>query len=349
MHAHAKPSLHGNYRSSIRKGVEGSVPASCARGRPAASGCELSEMEHDNSPLQLVRDLLWTLLLVNYEILRAIFRFFVPVEPKDVNGEVILITGTGHGMGREMALRFGRLGAKVVCVDVNPKSNEETHNMILSHKGKAYKYVCDVTDRAAVMQLAERVRKEVGEVDIIVNNAGIMPCKPVLQQTEKEIRLMMDINVNANIWFIQAFLPAMIERNHGHIVAMSSMAGLMGIRNLVPYCGSKYAVRGIMEALAVELRGDPRDTSGINLTTVCPYMVNTGLCKRPRVRFQKIMSVVETEEAADIIVDAVLRNVIEITVPTRLHYMNRYVYRMVPFQAAAALNDFCDAGVDAHD
>lgn len=64
---------------------------------------------------------------------------------------------------------------------------------------------------------------------------------------------------------IQAFLPTMLERNYGHIVAMSSMAGKMGLRNLVPYCGSKYAVRGIMESLAMELHEDPRDTNGVSM------------------------------------------------------------------------------------
>ncbi|XP_014362606.2 epidermal retinol dehydrogenase 2 [Papilio machaon] len=306
-------------------------------------------MSRDNSPLRLIRELLWTLLVVNFEILRAIYRWFVPAERKDVAGQVVLITGTGHGMGREMALRFARLGAKVVCVDINAKNNEETYNMILAEKGKAYKYVCDVTDRAAVLQLAEQVRREAGDVYVLVNNAGIMPCKPITEQTEKEIRLMMDINVNANIWCIQAFLPAMIERNHGHIVAMSSMAGLMGIRNLVPYCGSKFAARGIMEALAIEVRDDPRDTSGIHFTTVCPYIVNTGLCHKPRIRFENAMKVVNADEAADMIVDAVLRNIMEITIPPELHYMNRYIYRLLPFPAAAAFNDFLDTGVDAHD
>ncbi|CAH2050867.1 unnamed protein product, partial [Iphiclides podalirius] len=305
--------------------------------------------EHDNSPVRVIRDILWTILLVNYEIFCAIFRCFVPAEPKDVSGEVVLITGTGHGMGREMALRFGRLGAKVVCVDINPEGNEQTYKMILAEKGKVFKYVCDVADRAAVMQLAEKVRREVGEVDILVNNAGIMPCKPVLQQTEKEIRLMMDINVNGNLWFIQAFLPSMIERNHGHIVAISSMAGLMGTRNLVPYCGSKYAVRGIMEALAVELRAEPTDTSGIHFTTVCPSIVNTGLCHKPRIRFKKALKIVEPGEAADIIVDSVLRNVLEISIPTRLHNAIRYLYRMIPISAAFALNDLADSGADAHD
>ncbi|OWR40937.1 short-chain dehydrogenase [Danaus plexippus plexippus] len=299
--------------------------------------------------LQVVFDLLWTLIKVNYLTVVGMWRTIMPPDPKDVRDEVVLITGTGHGIGREMALRFARLGATLVCVDINASTNEETVRIIKQEKNKAFSYQCDVTDRAAVMQMAEKIRHEVGEVSILVNNAGIMPCKPLLNQTEKEIRLMNDINVNANLWMIQAFLPSMMERNHGHIVAMSSMAGLMGLRNLVPYCGSKYAVRGIMEALAIELKEDPREFSGIKFTTICPYMVDTGLCKKPRIRFPSLMKVVSASETADLIVDAVRRDILEITVPQELHFMNRYIYRFLPFPAAVAWNEFFNTGVDSHE
>ncbi|KPI95142.1 Epidermal retinol dehydrogenase 2 [Papilio xuthus] len=292
------------------------------------------QRSRDNSPLRLIRELLWTLLVVNFEILRAIFRWLFPAERKDVAGEVVLVIILNTRDRR--AVEHANTGQRTI----------EFLSMCYMPPDE---YTCDVTDRAAVLQLAEQVRRDAGDVNVLVNNAGIMPCKPITEQTEKEIRLMMDINVNANIWCIQAFLPAMIERNHGHIVALSSMAGLMGIRNLVPYCGSKFAARGIMEALAIEVREDPRDTSGIHFTTVCPYIVNTGLCHKPRIRFESAMKVVNAGEAADMIVDAVLRNVMEITIPPELHYMNRYIHRLLPFPAAAAFNDFFDTGVDAHD
>ncbi|XP_047527808.1 epidermal retinol dehydrogenase 2-like isoform X2 [Vanessa atalanta] len=299
--------------------------------------------------ISLVFEFLWTLIKVNYETIRGMWRVLVPPEPKEVKDDIIFITGTGHGIGREVALRFAKLGGTIVCVDINASSNEETVKLIKQEKGKAHSYQCDVTDRAAVMQLAERVCREVGDVSILINNAGIMPCKPVLKQTEQEIKLMNDININANLWTIQAFLPSMIARNHGHIVAMSSMAGLMGLTNLVPYCGSKYAVRGIMEALAVELSDDPRKLNGIKLTTICPYIVDTGLCKKPRIRFQNLMKVVTAGEAADMIVDAVRREIVEITLPYELHYLNRYIYRLLPFPAARAWNAFFNTGVDSHE
>ena len=113
-----------------------------------------------------------------------------------------------------------------------------------------------------------------GFVSILVNNAGIMPCKPLNNQTEAEIRKMYEINVFAHLWTMQSFGREMANKNRGHIVALSSMAGLIGFANLVPYCGAKYAVRGQMEAFMEELLGE--GITGVKFTTICPYMVDTG-------------------------------------------------------------------------
>ncbi|XP_028169998.1 epidermal retinol dehydrogenase 2-like isoform X2 [Ostrinia furnacalis] len=299
--------------------------------------------------VRLVLEFVWTLIVMNYETLKAIYLFFIPPEPKDVTEDIIFITGAGHGMGREVALRFGRLGATVVCVDVNPASNEETAKMIKAEKGKAFHYQCDITNRDAVFKLAEKVQKEVGDVTILLNNAGIMPCKPLLRHSEKEIRSMYDVNVHGVLWTIQAFLPTMLENNKGHLVVMSSMAGLMGLRNIVPYCGTKFAVRGIMEALAMELHEDKtRASDGIKFTTIYPTMVNTGLCHNPRARFAKL-NMVEKEFAADLIVDAIRRELTEISVPTDLYYANRFIFRLLPYKAGLAMNDFVATGLDPHD
>ncbi|XP_047985635.1 17-beta-hydroxysteroid dehydrogenase 13-like [Leguminivora glycinivorella] len=297
----------------------------------------------------IVFELIWTLIKMTVENIRCIIRTFVPPEPKDIHGEITLITGAGHGMGREMALRFAKLGAIVVCVDINAKGNEETVQAIKDNGGKAHRYECDVTDRAAVFSLAERVTKEVGEVTILVNNAGIMPSKPILEWTEQKIRSTIDVNITTNLWMIQAFLPAMKKRNHGHIVAMSSMAGLIGIKNLVPYCGTKFAVRGIMEALENELHDESEGKSNIKFTTICPYMVNTGLCKNTSIRFQSLMKMMEPGEAADMIIDAVRKNVYEVTLPHSMHYGNRFLGRLISPSAARITHKFFGVTVEPHD
>ncbi|XP_063616404.1 17-beta-hydroxysteroid dehydrogenase 13-like [Cydia splendana] len=297
----------------------------------------------------LTVEVISTLLRIIFELVRGIYLSFVPPAPKDVSGEIILITGAGHGMGREVAIRFAKLGATIVCVDINKESNQETVDLIKEAKGTAHRFEADVTDREAVFKLAQRVTIEVGDVTILVNNAGIMPCKPLLRWSEQEVRSTMDINVNGNIWMIQAFLPTMLERNYGHIVAMSSMAGMMPVPNLVPYCGSKFAVRAIMDTLALELQSQPRDASGLKFTTICPFVVNTGLCHRPKSRFPALIKTVETADAADKIVDAVRREIREISIPGDLHYLVRYFMWLVPFPVVKIINSFIDAGVNPHD
>ncbi|XP_013183981.1 17-beta-hydroxysteroid dehydrogenase 13 [Amyelois transitella] len=274
------------------------------------------------------------------------YQLFVPPEPKSVKGEIILITGAGHGMGRETALRFARLGGILVCVDINPTGNQTTVDMIKEEKGQAYRYECDVTNREAVLALGERVRREVGDVTMLINNAGIMPCKALRDTSEKEIRALFEVNIIAHFWLLQTFLPAMMERNHGHIVAMSSMAGVMGLRNLVPYCATKFAVRGMMEALHEELREDIRDYSGIKLTVICPYIVDTGLCKNPKIKFPSLLKIVTPDKAADDIVDAVRRNYYEITIPSSLYYINLFC-RAMPRAVPLHLKDFLDSGLEA--
>lgn len=102
--------------------------------------------------------------------------------------------------------------------------------------------------------MSERIIAEIGHVSVVVNNAGVMPSHPLLKHTENEIRHVFDVNVFANFWILDSFLPHMIEKGRGHIIAMSSMAGMCGLNNLVPYCATKFAVRGIMEALTEEIR-----------------------------------------------------------------------------------------------
>jgi all-trans-retinol dehydrogenase (NAD+) len=113
------------------------------------------------------------------------------------------------------------------------------------------------------LETGNKVLKDVGDVTILLNNAGIMPQHQLLKHSEREIRSIFEINVIAHFWIFEAFLPKMMENNKGHIVALSSMAGILGLRNLVPYCGSKFAVRGIQEALSEELRSESNGKSNV--------------------------------------------------------------------------------------
>jgi len=298
------------------------------------------------SVAMLILDILVLFFRLTLSQIEFIYKQFVPVEPKSVKDEIILITGSGHGIGRELSLQYAALGGIIVCVDINEAGNLETVKEVKANGGKAHAYVCDVSKSDKVKELADRIRKEVGEVSVLVNNAGIMPCKQFLDHEEAEIRKMFDVNVFAHFWLNKAFLPSMIMKNRGHIVALSSMAGVIGLPNLVPYCGSKFAVRGIMEALGEELRADPRKLH-IKTTTIYPYIVDTGLCQRPKIRFPSILGIVKPKEAAAEIINAMRIEKMEHSIPFTMLGLNNWC-RIQPNKFNHVLKDFIDSGLEAH-
>jgi len=280
-----------------------------------------------------------------FTCLESMIRSLLPSQLQAVKGENVLITGTGHGIGKQLALQYGKLGANVICWDINEKNNNETVKQIKAEGGQAFAYKCNVMDREEINALAEKNKKQHGFIGVIVNNAGIMPCHPLLQTTETEIRNMFEINVLAHFWIIQAFLPEMLERNQGNIVALSSCAGLFGLPNLVPYCGTKFAVRGLMQALTEELR-QINPSNNIKLTSIYPYMVDTGLCKKPRYRFPKLMKLVDPKDAAASIISAQRAGLEEASIPRHFVYVDK-IGRLIPRKAMRLINDFLDTGVDS--
>lgn len=117
----------------------------------------------------------------------------------------------------------------------------------------------------------------------------------------------------------------MLEANRGHVVALSSMAGVAGLTNLVPYCSTKFAVRGMMEALSEELR-ETRPGHQIKFTVICPYMVDTGLCKNPKIRFPGLLPMLKPNEVASFIIKSQRTGVEDTSIPSALLGLN-YFFR----------------------
>ncbi|XP_064490243.1 short-chain dehydrogenase/reductase family 16C member 6-like isoform X2 [Ornithodoros turicata] len=206
--------------------------------------------------------------------------------PKSLAGKVVLVTGSGHGVGRELALRFARLGAKVVLVDINTENNESVALEVKQEQGSAFAYQCDVSDEVQVQKLAQKVTSQLGAVSVLVNNAAVVNCQPMMQLNSTQVRRTVDVNLLAHFWLIREFLPGMLAQKEGHIVALSSIAGFIGTGYLTDYCASKFAVRGLMYALEEELyQMDQLDN--IKLTIVCPMAINTGMFKQPKSRRRK--------------------------------------------------------------
>ncbi|BES92264.1 oxidoreductase activity [Nesidiocoris tenuis] len=281
-------------------------------------------------------------------IIEALYATIIPPTEKSVAGEITVITGAGHGIGRELALQYSALGAVVVCLDINDEGNAETVKLIKETGIKrVHAYRCDVTNREEVKTVVAKIVNEVGPITILVNNAGIMPTRSFLDQKPEEIIKTFEVNVFAQFWLLQEILPDMIKRNHGHVVALSSMAGLIGIRNLVPYCASKFAVRGLMEGLVEELREEGKGTN-VKFTCIFPYMVNTGLCKKPYVRFDGALGMVSPKAAATAIIGEMRRNNLMATIPSFFMTLNNTI-RCLPPKVGQLVKDFTASGVEAVD
>ncbi|KAK9505939.1 hypothetical protein O3M35_009894 [Rhynocoris fuscipes] len=277
--------------------------------------------------------------------LESLINLFVTPHEKSLARDIILITGTGHGIGRELAIQLAGEGCTLICWDINEEGNAETLKL-LKEKGldaKTYFYRCDVTKREDVLELARKVEQDVGNITIVINNAGIMSCKPLEQQSNQVIKKIFDVNVMSHFWVLEAFLPKMKERNSGHIVAVCSMCGIIGLPYAVPYSASKFAVRGLMESLSEECRIN-KEISGIKFTTIYPITVDTGLAKKPKNRFPSLVNILQADFVAAEIIKAIKRESYEIALPSYMLNFDR-ITRLFPRKAIQYAKDFLDTGV----
>uniref|UniRef100_A0A1I7SAJ5 Short-chain dehydrogenase/reductase 3 n=1 Tax=Bursaphelenchus xylophilus TaxID=6326 RepID=A0A1I7SAJ5_BURXY len=190
---------------------------------------------------------------------------------KSVRDKNVLITGAGSGMGRELAVRFGNLGARIVLWDVNASGNAETKKILEKNGVKAFDYTVNLCNVDEINETAKKVLNEVGDVDIVINCAGIVTGKRFLDCPDAAIKRTIDVNTNAVMFVTKAFLPRMLSRNVGHIVTLASIAGHLGVVGLVDYCASKYGAVGFMEALHRELYALRAD---VKTTTIGPYFIS---------------------------------------------------------------------------
>jgi len=219
-----------------------------------------------------------------------------------LSGKTVLVTGAGSGIGRLMAVDVARRGATVVAWDIHPEPLEGLVREISDLGGRAYAFTCDVGDRAAVQETAERVRREVGPVDVLVNNAGVVSGRPLLELTEDDIERTFRVNVLAHFWTIRAFLPAMVEQGSGHIVTIASAAGLLGTPRMTDYAASKHASVGLGESLRLELS---RIAPGVRTTLVCPSYIDTGMFEGADIRAHRLVPMLRAEDVAAAVVRAV--------------------------------------------
>jgi NAD(P)-dependent dehydrogenase (short-subunit alcohol dehydrogenase family) len=214
-------------------------------------------------------------------------------DPRSLTGKVVAITGGGRGIGRATASALAREGARVAVGDLDREAAERVGAEI-GPTGLGLSL--DVTDHAAFTAFLDEVEQRLGPLDVLVNNAGIMPVTPFAEESVESVRRQLDINVVGVITGMQLAIERMRPRSAGHIVNLASQAGKGGFPGIATYSGTKHAVVGISEAVRAELRG-----SGVEIACVMPTVVNTELTSGVG---QKMIKPVEASDVADEIVDA---------------------------------------------
>ncbi|XP_075607439.1 estradiol 17-beta-dehydrogenase 11-like [Balearica regulorum gibbericeps] len=259
-------------------------------------------------------DLLLFLATLIYSYLEAFVKLFVPVKRKSVSGELVLITGAGHGVGRATAFEFAKRQSRLVLWDINKHGVEDTAAECERLGATVQAFVVDCSKREEIYSAAEKVKKDIGDVSILVNNAGVITAADLLSTQDHQIERMFDVNILAHMWTTRAFLPTMMNNNHGHIVTVASAAGHFVTSFMVAYCSSKFAAVGFHKALTEELSTLGKD--GIKTTCLCPVFINTGFVKNPSTRLGKIL---EIEEVVDALMEGILTNQKMIFLPSHLN------------------------------
>ncbi|GAY18258.1 SDR family oxidoreductase [Mycobacterium sp. shizuoka-1] len=237
---------------------------------------------------------------------------------------VVVVTGGARGIGAAIASHFVRAGATVAIGDVDVEQAERTAGAIGCWWGEV-----DVTDRAGFACFLDSLTGALGPVDVLVNNAGIMPVTPLVDEAPESIQRQLAINVAGVIYGTQLAIDRMSPRRRGHVVNIASAAGRMGFGGVSTYTATKFAVAGFTEAIALEAAD-----SGITFTTVYPGMVNTELSAGLSDHW--LMRTCAPEVVAAAVVDAVRRGRRAVYVPRRLGPLTA-VYGVLPARARASV------------
>lgn len=216
-----------------------------------------------------------------------------------LSGARVVITGGASGLGRQMALGAAGRGADEVIIWDRATDRAAAVCAEITAVGcRARAISVDITDRDAVRAAAS----DTGDVDVVINSAGVVSGKKLLDISEEEIQHTFDVNALALYWVTRAFLGGMIDRDRGTVVTIASAAGLVGVSQQTDYSASKWAAIGFTESLRHELR---TSQSKVHTLIVAPYYINTGMFDGVTTKFPALLPILDEQEVATKILNAI--------------------------------------------
>jgi len=247
--------------------------------------------------------------------------------PRSLAGKVVAITGGARGIGRATASALIAQGARISIGDIDASLAQRTAQEL---GAGTVGLTLDVTDRSSFETFMRETESALGPLDVLINNAGIMPIGPFVEETDATAKRMIDINLHGVIYGSKLALDRFLPRGRGHLVQIASAAGKAGFPGGATYCATKHAVVGLSEALRAETHG-----SGIDISVVMPVVVNTELGSGlPETRGFKAM---QPEDVADAIVEALQTGRFEVFVPKTMSGMVR-LNALMPRRAMEAVS-----------
>jgi len=193
---------------------------------------------------------------------------------KDFKNKVAVITGSGSGMGRELAIELANAGANIALVEINEETLNETAELLKKYNVGVSKHIVDVGNKQAVFDLPEKVIEEHGSVDMVFNNAGVALSSTVENSTDEDWEWGLGILLHGVINGTRAFLPFLKDRPEAAIINTSSIFGLLSVPNQSIYHVGKYGVRGFTESLALEMK---MEKSNVEVYSVHPGHIGTNI------------------------------------------------------------------------
>lgn len=248
-----------------------------------------------------------------------------------IKSKKIVVTGAGSGLGRELVFGLLARGAKVAAVDISEKSLSETKALAKADSSRLQTYVADITKKEVVMALPQRLKDDFGEIDGLINNAGIIqPFVKVNDLDYKDIERVMNVNFYGALYMTKSFLPYLLKRPVAHLVNVSSMGGFLPVPGQSIYGASKAALKLMTEGLYSELL----DTN-VRVSIVLPGAMETKITKNSGVEVESAngeadkFEALPAQEAAEIVTRGVEKDAFRILVGSDAKFMD-FLYRWNP-------------------